>query len=433
MQSFHPIKPPHILKDYQKDVIKYILKQESEKIGTVLEAAVGWGKTLVMLQIIAITKIPTLVITTKILIDTVMFEVDKFFGGSLPASILHSDHIPKPGKYSSFKQVPGSMFILTTYDVIVRLYNIAVNQNSNKNSNQKMPQQEIDFAQSFFMNTWGRIVADESQRFISSKTKLWKALMVFKPCFRLCMTGTPIKKDDKDIKTQMEFTSVCGKSERLKISLKESNICLPNILTHKHHVKLTPEEYNNYKSKEKNLAEYKCRHAQKEIPYFKVRIAIKSLREAACFCSKSKLSSKVNMLSQIFSKIQKKDKILIFCTLSFCIRELKKRITTPEFLFVDSSNKKQKELIRCFQTDNRIRGLFITSGIGSLGLNLSEANHIVFCEYPMSESPLHKQMIGRVYRLGQTKEVHVHYIISNDTFEYTLSNLKETNEDFIKH
>eukprot|EP00967_Tisochrysis_lutea_P153110 scaffold301448_cov17-Tisochrysis_lutea.AAC.2 len=56
-------------------------------------------------------------------------------------------------------------------------------------------------------------------------------------------------------------------------------------------------------------------------------------------------------------------------------------------------------------TSPRILLLNMTSG--GAGLNITEAQHVLFAE-PLLDAAAEAQAIGRVHRIGQTRETHVH-------------------------
>ena len=53
---------------------------------------------------------------------------------------------------------------------------------------------------------------------------------------------------------------------------------------------------------------------------------------------------------------------------------------------------------------------------GAVGLNLTSANHVVLLEPSMCPG-VREQAIGRVFRLGQTRAVHVHHYFMRNTIE----------------
>ena len=66
--------------------------------------------------------------------------------------------------------------------------------------------------------------------------------------------------------------------------------------------------------------------------------------------------------------------------------------------------------------------LLLSMDVSTTGLNLIEANHVIFAHALVGGSPSTQrdsiaQAVGRVYRLGQTKDVHVHWFITRDTDE----------------
>ncbi|KIY95607.1 hypothetical protein MNEG_12356 [Monoraphidium neglectum] len=62
------------------------------------------------------------------------------------------------------------------------------------------------------------------------------------------------------------------------------------------------------------------------------------------------------------------------------------------------------------------RVLLLLVSQGGLGLNLTEAQHVVFAE-PLLDPALEVQAIGRVHRLGQRRAAHVHRFLVEHTIE----------------
>jgi SNF2 family DNA or RNA helicase len=77
-----------------------------------------------------------------------------------------------------------------------------------------------------------------------------------------------------------------------------------------------------------------------------------------------------------------------------------------------------------FKTDTYAKILLINLKAGSCGLNLVEANHVIMVEPYWNDSE-YQQAINRVYRIGQTKEVHVHNILIKNSLELWLKNMQE--------
>lgn len=63
---------------------------------------------------------------------------------------------------------------------------------------------------------------------------------------------------------------------------------------------------------------------------------------------------------------------------------------------------------------------------GSVGLNLTRANHVFMLE-PCLNPALELQAIGRVHRIGQTKEVFIKYLVMESTVEERMMLLNKDN------
>ena len=78
-------------------------------------------------------------------------------------------------------------------------------------------------------------------------------------------------------------------------------------------------------------------------------------------------------------------------------------------------NKRKKQLAQ-FANDGSVKVFVLTVRAGAVGITLTAANHVFMME-PTLNPALHRQAINRVYRLGQTKGVHIHTLIMRDSVE----------------
>ncbi|GJE95548.1 DEAD/DEAH box helicase [Phanerochaete sordida] len=67
-------------------------------------------------------------------------------------------------------------------------------------------------------------------------------------------------------------------------------------------------------------------------------------------------------------------------------------------------------------TDPACKVLLMTIQSGGMGLNVTACNHVVFLE-PWWNPYLEEQAVGRVYRIGQEKPVHVYRVLVEDTVQ----------------
>lgn len=70
------------------------------------------------------------------------------------------------------------------------------------------------------------------------------------------------------------------------------------------------------------------------------------------------------------------------------------------------------------------RVILLPLALGASGLNLTEANHVVFCE-PLLDPAEASQAVGRVHRIGQERECVVHHFVVEATVEQNVAALSE--------
>jgi SNF2 family DNA or RNA helicase len=124
-------------------------------------------------------------------------------------------------------------------------------------------------------------------------------------------------------------------------------------------------------------------------------------------------SSKINAIVDYYKSVPKSDKVMI---LSF----FKGGLDLLEGIFMDdmgvdcarfdgdlSKHHSIAELKR-FQTDPNCKILLATVQSGGVGLNIVQANHVLFLDRWYNPF-VHEQAEDRVYRIGQEKEVFITY------------------------
>jgi len=96
------------------------------------------------------------------------------------------------------------------------------------------------------------------------------------------------------------------------------------------------------------------------------------------------------------------------------------------------SSCKREELLTKFRLSSEVECLFMTTKLGNVGLNLAEANKVVFLENWFSYSVL-SQGIARCHRIGQVRPVDVYYLLAKESIEERVLNIamgkKQLSED----
>lgn len=119
---------------------------------------------------------------------------------------------------------------------------------------------------------------------------------------------------------------------------------------------------------------------------------------------------------------------LIFCQIKkfmYMIEEEILKRFNIKYLMLDSTlNPKQRfEVAEKFNNESKYKIMLLSTNIGSLGLNLTGADTVIFMEHdwnPMKDL----QAIDRAHRIGQTKTVTVYRLISMGTLEEKIMNLQ---------
>jgi superfamily II DNA or RNA helicase len=138
-------------------------------------------------------------------------------------------------------------------------------------------------------------------------------------------------------------------------------------------------------------------------------------------------SSKLDRLGELLDEIAAEPdrKVVLFSEWTTMLDLIEPLLTERglEFVRLDGSvpPTRRQELVNTFQTQPSCR-LFITTNAGSVGLNLQAANTVINVDLPWNPAVL-EQRIGRAHRMGQTQQVQVFILVTEQTLE---ENLLET-------
>ena len=96
-------------------------------------------------------------------------------------------------------------------------------------------------------------------------------------------------------------------------------------------------------------------------------------------------------------------------------------------MFVRSGKKLASSLNR-FKHDPFVNALLLPIKKGANGLNLIEATHVILIDSIVSKA-VESQAIGRIHRIGQSKETMVHRFIVEDTIEEKIDALQKSKSE----
>ena len=73
-----------------------------------------------------------------------------------------------------------------------------------------------------------------------------------------------------------------------------------------------------------------------------------------------------------------------------------------------------------FVHDDAMQALLLSAQRDASGLTLTAACHVIVVE-PQPDVATEQQMVGRVHRIGQTRQTHVHRLVVRGSFEPELA------------
>ncbi|KAJ2147290.1 hypothetical protein IW136_000166 [Coemansia sp. RSA 678] len=88
------------------------------------------------------------------------------------------------------------------------------------------------------------------------------------------------------------------------------------------------------------------------------------------------------------------------------------------------------KVLKGFSSNANMRVLLVSKMAGNVGINLTAANHVII-ESMWWNPTVDDQAADRVYRIGQTKPVHVHTLILQNTVDEMVFNIRESKRKII--
>ncbi|EPY52773.1 ATP-dependent DNA helicase [Schizosaccharomyces cryophilus OY26] len=149
-------------------------------------------------------------------------------------------------------------------------------------------------------------------------------------------------------------------------------------------------------------------------------------------------SSKMLKLLEIIKSVIAKgtqEKILVYSQFSQYLDIVSHMLRTEHVSHVrydgSMSSIQRDHSIQKFTHDLNITVMLISLKCGSIGLNLTAANHVILQD-PFYNPSLEDQAIDRVYRIGQRKPVTIYRLITENTVEERIVAVQEKKRDLIQ-
>lgn len=426
-----------VLRPYQSRGYGWMYKNSKLGLGSLLADDMGLGKTIQVITAIQkfkeeglLKKKPVLVIAPTTLLSNWQKEISKF-APSLVSNLFHSSN-----RSTDFEKS----------DVIITTYGIA------RTRNEKLCKQK-----------WHALVIDEAQNIKNAEAAQTKAVKKIKADNKIAMSGTPVENRlseywsifdftnpgylgnsnwfnaeysqpieiNQDKKRLDKFRKITAPFIMRRVKTDKSIINdLPDKIENNQYCYLSKEQASLYKSVTEELmsAVEQAEGIDRRGIILKLLTVLKQIcNHPANYLKKSsnlqpELSGKMMLLLQLLDTIyENNEKVLIFSQyreMGDILRHVIHENCGKKALQLHGGNsrKERDEMVHAFQ-NNAINDTFILSlKAGGTGLNLTAGSHVI--HYDLWWNPaVEAQATDRAFRIGQTKNVMVHRMITKGTLE----------------
>ena len=410
---------------YQFDGFRWLYRLSNHFIGGLLADEMGLGKTI---QVIAhFLKLkeenkggPHLVVVPKTLLENWQREIHQFSGGKLSVYVCDSSYCRFDSGFLGRFDV-----VLTTYDTLRR---------------NQAQLGTID---------WDMVICDEAQYAKNPTTQRTCAVKALKSKHRAALSGTPVENgliefwcimdfvqpgllgSWSDFRRNFERPIVDGdehvRDEKIQTllgqlrgyylrRLKADTLDLPDKLPRFREVALTDNQFEIYKS---IAAQAKAGGRGAMLAGIQRLLMFCALPEAAGYSTGENICPKMQSALDIIEEVRAlNEKVVIFTDFKAVQRALQDEIRKtfgiwPDIINGDLTNHRQR-VVDIFSEKPGFNVMILGHQVAGVGLNITAANHVIHYTRPWNPAK-ENQATDRTHRIGQQKDVYVHYPIVKDS------------------
>ncbi|HEY0949898.1 DEAD/DEAH box helicase [Nocardioides sp.] len=441
-----PVEPPAALRatlrDYQRHGLTWLAEMTSLGLGACLADDMGLGKTVTLIALHlhrreAGCSGPTLVVCPASLLGNWEDEIRRFAPG-VPVVRFHGS--------ARDVSLAGDGFVLTTYGTMRR------------------------DAESLGSVRWDLVVADEAQHVKNPRTSTARALRSIESAARVALTGTPVENNLTELWAILDWTTpgLLGsrnafrkvwagpiesgleptKARRfadligpflLRRRKSDPGIApeLPPKTETDHRLSLTREQVVLYESFVRDTMA-RIERADPSDPASRRGLVLMLLTGLKQICNHpdqflkrsgarlSGRSEKVDLLDELVGTVLAEDgAVLVFTQYVAMARLLEghlARAGVPHQLLHGGTPVREREAMVARFQDGAVPVFLLSLKAGGTGLNLTRADHVVHVDRWWNPA-VEEQATDRAYRIGQTKPVQVHRMITRGTVEDKVAEL----------
>lgn len=432
---------PYQVRGYQWLYHNYVIG-----LGSVLADDMGLGKTIQILALllqlhkerVITVKRPAIVVVPASLVTNWLHEIARF-APTLTAEAYHGND----------RELSG------TVDVVITTYAIVRRDGEH------------------LKKRFSLAIIDEAQNIKNPETAQSKAVRSLQADYAIAMTGTPVENRMLDYWSILDtvMKGYLGSRKNFKLSYAlpieryrdqqvldsfkriTAPLVLRRLKTDTSIIddlpeKLVSDRYTTLTAQQKILYEEVVSHTESVLAgvegiakagaVFKLMTALKQVCcHPALYADSASRdatnSGKAEMLLDLLETIHsREEKVLIFtqyAQMGFLLQELinERFGTTGLFLHGGSSRTQRDAMIDAFQHDFEQWVMILSIRAGGTGLNLTAASHVI--HYDLWWNPaVENQATDRAFRIGQDKQVTVHRLITQGTFEEQINRMIESKQ-----
>lgn len=425
------------LRPYQIEGFRWLRQLFDWGLHGILADDMGLGKTHQALALLCSVELlrkeqkqPSLIICPTSVLPHWEAKI-KAFAPELTMDVFHQNH-----RQNCFQQESPPSVVLTTYGLLAR-------------------------DPALLEPNWFVVILDEAQKIKNPSTQVSKKARQLKSRYRLALTGTPIENrleelwtifdflmpgylgSLKEFQTKYETATPQKESHQLllnkirpfKIRRVKSQVLsdLPEKIENKRYVDLTDIQIQLYKQVLRERGDELKKNIQrvrsnKEIPYlhiFSVLTRLKQICDHPRLLGEEGTSGKYEYLLEMLQDcFEQGKKIVIFSHFVKMIDIFEEHFTAQNISYrtLTGATRDRKNVIQEFQENPEIKVFLCSLLAGGLGIDLTACD-TVFHYDRWWNAAREDQATDRVHRIGQTRGVMVHKLITRGTLEEKIDSL----------
>jgi superfamily II DNA or RNA helicase len=433
------------LRPYQGQGVDWLQFLGSAGLGGILADDMGLGKTVQTLAHLMIEKAagrldrPSLIVCPTSLIPNWTAEANRFAPG-LSVLALHGS-----ARKAQFAKIPKHDLILTTYPLLTRDHEVLLKQE------------------------WHAVILDEAQFIKNPNAETTRQALRLKARQRLCLSGTPLQNHLGELWSLFDFLApgFLGSQKSFKTRYrnpieKQGDADRQALLTRRIRpfmLRRTKEEVITELPPKTEIIEPVEMETNQRAIYEAIRLsmhakvqaaiaqkglarsgiiildALLKMRQACCDprllklktvakakAGSAKLDRLMEMLSIMFAEGRR---VLLFSQFTEMLALIQARLEEDgvDYVKLTGDTKDRATPVKKFQAGD-VPLFLISLKAGGVGLNLTAADTVIHYD-PWWNPAVEDQATDRAHRIGQTKKVFVHRLVTLGTIEEKMEVLKE--------